>query len=74
MIDRSNLSSDDMQKDWSSTITKLTRELTETSSLYNQYYTKSMKIQSQLDEAQLDLSTASNSVKNLEKTFNDKLK
>jgi len=37
MIDRGNISSGDMQKEWSSTISKLTRELTETSALYNQY-------------------------------------
>jgi len=37
MVDRGNISSGDMQKEWSSTISKLTRELTETSALYNQY-------------------------------------
>lgn len=33
MIDKGNLNSDDMQKEWSSSISKLTKELTETSAL-----------------------------------------
>jgi hypothetical protein len=37
MIDRGNISSGDIVFEWSSTISKLTRELTETSALYNQY-------------------------------------
>lgn len=36
MMDKGNLSSNDMQKEWSGSITKLTKELTETSTLYNQ--------------------------------------
>ena len=37
MMEKGNLSSDDMQIEWSGSITKLTKELTETSTLYNQY-------------------------------------
>ena len=36
MMEKGNLSSDDMQIEWSGSITKLTKELTETSTLYNQ--------------------------------------
>lgn len=74
MIDRGNLSSGDMQKEWSASITKLTRELTETSALYNQYYTKSMKLQSELEETHLELTNAQNNVVTQEKALNDRIK
>jgi len=74
MIDRGNLSSGDMQKEWSASINKLTRELTETSALYNQYYTKSMKLQSELEEANMELANSRNGVASQEKALNDMLK